>query len=93
MALKKSRNTKDGFVATDAYTVIDTIDYRKGRKVNAYASVYRDEAARDEGKGAIDGIPFDFELDTSASAKDIMAQAYAVLKALPEMESSEDVLE
>lgn len=92
MALTKSHVSRDGFTADNAYIVIDTIDYRKGNKVQCNASIYKDEAARDSSSGAIDNVVFNFTLDVSEDAICIVKQAYIKLKALSEMASAQDVL-
>lgn len=65
MAIQNEQTTKHGFVCSDAYTVIERMDYRKDEgKARGYAMTYRDLASRDAGQEPFDRTRIEVIFDT-----------------------------
>lgn len=90
MALKKEHVNIQGFSSPNSYAVVETVEYRKGSKAQAFVAIYKDKTARDNGLGAMDSALVIFDFDTSPSAKHALDQAYEAAKQLPEMANATD---
>ena len=86
MALQKLMVADIGVECPEAYIVINGMQWFKGTmRCNINALVYKDKAARDEGKPHFAGFNTEFELAMGEEAEPIHVQAYNALKLLPEL--------
>lgn len=92
MALQKAIVADIGVECPKAYIVVVGIQWFKGtQRCNVNALVYKDKAARDEGKPHFSGFNTEFELAMGDEAEPIHVQAYNALKLLPDLSDAINV--
>lgn len=90
MALQKQLQTDQGFDCPQAYLMIQEIFYLKNSSTSGRLSIYKDKQARDDNKEPIYVFNFIFQYDITSN-KNIIEQAYAAIKTLPEYSDCIDV--
>jgi len=99
MALQSSYSSEYGASFDNAYIVISIIGYNKGlfmpapsaRTTSVTVHIYADATARENEVKPLDVKTYEFDLDTSSDADDLLAQAYAHIKTLNEFSDATDV--
>lgn len=98
MALQNSYS-EYGANFENAYIVVTNIGYNKGlfmpaptgKTVVATVHIYADAAARENEAKPLESKNYEFDLDTSEGADNILDQAYSHLKTLKEYSEATDV--